>query len=290
MRDARQAYAVLETNRPPASCIQPYTPRDLAVHRGEGSGHHVSNYEGQVLVQVFYNQNEHPTADRALAAFSAMLARYGEVKALHSIPSNQGNLREFRVEFFDLKAAARLIDSTATQSQQLLNVSKISLRIPTYSLSQEFLVDTAAYTPDVVLMGPPAVATPPSAPCQDLVSVTGRSMVPADTPGYGQILESIQRDQSFGRRRGAHGQFTRIEISRIRGGADVRTTVSFRPSKHRILLTCMKVMLRNIPNRVTQAQLKEIVDKTSLGDYDFMYLRIGMCDNPVLNLPILTHS
>lgn len=37
----------------------------------------------------------------------------------------------------------------------------------------------------------------------------------------------------------------------------------------------MQVMLRNIPNRVTQAQLKEIVDKTSLGDYDFMYLRIG---------------
>ncbi len=36
-------------------------------------------------------------------------------------------------------------------------------------------------------------------------------------------------------------------------------------------------MLRNIPNRVTQAQLKEIFDNTSLGDYDFMYLRIGMC-------------
>jgi len=33
-------------------------------------------------------------------------------------------------------------------------------------------------------------------------------------------------------------------------------------------------MLRNIPNKVTQAQLKEIVDRTSFGRYDFMYLRI----------------
>jgi hypothetical protein len=35
-------------------------------------------------------------------------------------------------------------------------------------------------------------------------------------------------------------------------------------------------MLRNIPNRVDQKGLKEILDKTSKGRYDFMYLRIGM--------------
>lgn len=52
-------------------------------------------------------------------------------------------------------------------------------------------------------------------------------------------------------------------------------------------------MLRNIPNKIDQvdsfntmvvwstantmqAMLKEIVDETSLGKYDFMYLRIGM--------------
>lgn len=34
-------------------------------------------------------------------------------------------------------------------------------------------------------------------------------------------------------------------------------------------------MLRNIPNRVDQAMLKKIVDITSWGRYDFMYLRIG---------------
>lgn len=34
-------------------------------------------------------------------------------------------------------------------------------------------------------------------------------------------------------------------------------------------------MLRNIPNRVDQALLKSIIDETSYGCYDFMYLRIG---------------
>lgn len=34
-------------------------------------------------------------------------------------------------------------------------------------------------------------------------------------------------------------------------------------------------MLRNIPNKIDQMMLKEIVDETSFGKYDFMYLRIG---------------
>jgi len=35
-----------------------------------------------------------------------------------------------------------------------------------------------------------------------------------------------------------------------------------------------QVMLRNIPNKLSQAQLKEIVDESSNCKYDFMYLRI----------------
>lgn len=46
-------------------------------------------------------------------------------------------------------------------------------------------------------------------------------------------------------------------------GQDVRTTI----------------MLRNIPNRVDQAGLKQLLDQTSLGEYDFMYLRIDFANN-----------
>ena len=40
-----------------------------------------------------------------------------------------------------------------------------------------------------------------------------------------------------------------------------------------------KIMLRNIPNRVDQASLKKLLDQTSLGKYDFMYLRIDFANN-----------
>lgn len=54
-----------------------------------------------------------------------------------------------------------------------------------------------------------------------------------------------------------------VNLERIRAGLDVRTTI----------------MLRNIPNKVTHAMLKAIIDRTSLGDYDFMYLRIDFANN-----------
>ncbi|KAI0115002.1 RNA recognition motif 2-domain-containing protein [Daldinia grandis] len=54
-----------------------------------------------------------------------------------------------------------------------------------------------------------------------------------------------------------------VDVSRIRDGIDVRTTI----------------MLRNIPNKVDQALLKKIVDDSSWGKYDFMYLRIDFAND-----------
>lgn len=50
-----------------------------------------------------------------------------------------------------------------------------------------------------------------------------------------------------------------IDLDRIVRGLDTRTTV----------------MLRNIPNKVDQQTLKEYIDETSRGLYNFLYLRIG---------------
>lgn len=38
-------------------------------------------------------------------------------------------------------------------------------------------------------------------------------------------------------------------------------------------------MLRNIPNRIDQPMLKAIIDRSSAGKYDFMYLRIDFTNN-----------
>ncbi|KAK2612944.1 hypothetical protein QQS21_001055 [Conoideocrella luteorostrata] len=54
-----------------------------------------------------------------------------------------------------------------------------------------------------------------------------------------------------------------VDINRIREGIDVRTTI----------------MLRNIPNKVDQAMLKRIIDDSSWGKYDFMYLRIDFAND-----------
>ncbi|KAG8161846.1 hypothetical protein KVR01_008833 [Diaporthe batatas] len=54
-----------------------------------------------------------------------------------------------------------------------------------------------------------------------------------------------------------------VDINRIKAGTDVRTTI----------------MLRNIPNKVDQKMLKRIVDESSWGKYDFMYLRIDFAND-----------
>ncbi|KAG0648563.1 Meiosis mei2 [Hyphodiscus hymeniophilus] len=61
----------------------------------------------------------------------------------------------------------------------------------------------------------------------------------------------------------ASGQHNQVEIHRIKQGIDVRTTV----------------MLRNIPNKIDQHTLKQIVDESSFGRYDFMYLRIDFSND-----------
>lgn len=41
----------------------------------------------------------------------------------------------------------------------------------------------------------------------------------------------------------------------------------------------IQIMLRNIPNKVDQAMLKGIIDESSWGKYDFMYLRIDFAND-----------
>ncbi|KAI1071239.1 hypothetical protein LB507_009476 [Fusarium sp. FIESC RH6] len=54
-----------------------------------------------------------------------------------------------------------------------------------------------------------------------------------------------------------------VDLYELMAGRDVRTTI----------------MLRNIPNKVDQPLLKRIVDSSSFGKYDFMYLRIDFAND-----------
>jgi hypothetical protein len=54
-----------------------------------------------------------------------------------------------------------------------------------------------------------------------------------------------------------------INVERIEGGIDVRTTI----------------MVRNIPNEMSSDELKAVVDKVCWGRYDFIYLRFDFAQN-----------
>ncbi|KAF5692446.1 mei2-like protein [Fusarium denticulatum] len=63
--------------------------------------------------------------------------------------------------------------------------------------------------------------------------------------------------------RGSRGLNNIVDLNELIAGRDVRTTI----------------MLRNIPNKVDQPLLKKIVDVSSFGRYDFMYLRIDFAND-----------
>lgn len=87
---------------------------------------------------------------------------------------------------------------------------------------------------------------------------------PAALANRDQVISSIEAFLAPRLPRSPHaGPHNVVDIDKISEGQDVRTTI----------------MLRNIPNRVDQAGLKRILDESSFGQYDFMYLRIDFANN-----------
>ena len=119
VKEARQAMAAAHINMPTCT-VMPYTPRDVAVHRGEGDGRHVSNHDAEILVTIFYEERlgDRP-AGPVISALGDVLHNFGPVKAVVTLPASQPRLREFRVEFFDNQAAGHAL----TVGQIEINVS-----------------------------------------------------------------------------------------------------------------------------------------------------------------------
>ncbi|KAI0546247.1 RNA recognition motif 2-domain-containing protein [Xylaria curta] len=86
-------------------------------------------------------------------------------------------------------------------------------------------------------------------------------IVPRQFPGLNRRQNATRVSRSpYFQQTNSHNH---VDVNRIREGTDVRTTI----------------MLRNIPNKVDQAMLKRIVDESSWGKYDFMYLRIDFAND-----------
>lgn len=83
-------------------------------------------------------------------------------------------------------------------------------------------------------------------------------MVPSGRNNYEFYRQPTFSGRRYGRHSGHNNNEPTIILGAIQDGNDCRTTV----------------MLRNIPNRITRAQLKAFIDETNFGSYDFIYLRI----------------
>ncbi|KAK2761399.1 hypothetical protein FQN54_001921 [Arachnomyces sp. PD_36] len=273
IRDARCAFSKVQRFHPEWR-MHSLTAREYAQKFDPSALTSTSDFEGQIFASVYYD-SRNPTLDghSVSHAFKDLVQTFGDIKAFHSLPTGQENVTDFLIEFFDTRAADNAVFT--------LNGTSVDGCVLEIKLHKPDLLDSRTNnspiaskqlgsTPNapVPRMYPSrSAASIPSSPYVQL-SPTGRSTIPIGDP----VDWSPKRDELSFRPRNEfqtryHDQRSSnqnfVDTERIRCGLDVRTTI----------------MLRNIPNKIDQAMLKDIVDETSHGKYDFMYLRIDFANN-----------
>ncbi|EAA57834.1 hypothetical protein AN6494.2 [Aspergillus nidulans FGSC A4] len=280
--DCREAKKAIEKVRllRPEWRVFPLTPREYVQHLDPALLPQTSNYEGQLLATVYYDSrnpglNQHTVA----RSLETLAMTFGDIQAFTPLLSSQENISEFHIEYFNTRDAENVMTT--------LNGTSVD----------DCVVEVSFFKPDVESEAYPSPQSPCSlkkspsclnasyqkdaswssprhsrAPYMEL-SPTGRSTIPPGehaglmdwmTRAGESILPSPRREIA----RCPDLRLTNqnaVDVERIRLGLDVRTTI----------------MLRNIPNKIDQTMLKAIVDETSHGKYDFMYLRIGQCALPL---------
>ncbi|KAB8237861.1 putative meiosis protein MEI2 [Aspergillus alliaceus] len=276
-REAKKAIEKVQLLRPEWR-VFPLTVKEYVQHTEPSLLSHVSDYEGQLLVTVYYD-SRNPTLNQHTVARSleALVTTFGDMKAFTPLPTGQENISEFHLEFFNTQDAENVMSTLNGSSIEecILEFSyfkpdvedKTRPPLPSPSPTRE---RSLRYETPCLMNASWTSSRPNRTPFMEL-SPTGRSTVP---PGEHaglmdwmsrageRVLPSPRRDISRFSELRVNNQ-NAVDIERIRLGLDVRTTI----------------MLRNIPNKIDQTMLKAIVDETSHGKYDFMYLRIDFANN-----------
>ncbi|KAL4861113.1 hypothetical protein BDV12DRAFT_191287 [Aspergillus spectabilis] len=273
-REAKKAIEKVRLLRPEWRVIS-LTPKEYVQHLDPALLPQTSDHEGQLLATVFFDSrnpglNQHTVA----RSLETLAMTFGDIKTFTPLPSGQENIAEFHIEYFNSRDAENVMTT--------LNGTSVD----------DCVVEVSFFRPDVESETYPSPQSPCSvkgtAPCFDApyqkdgswtsprqsrapymeLSPTGRSTIPPGehaglmdwmTRAGERILPSPRREIT----RYPDLRLTNqnaVDVERIRLGLDVRTTI----------------MLRNIPNKIDQTMLKAIVDETSHGKYDFMYLRIAL--------------
>ncbi|KAH3143404.1 hypothetical protein KXW18_009398 [Aspergillus fumigatus] len=295
--DSREAKKAIEKVRllRPEWRIFPLTAKEYVQHSEPSLLHQTSDYEGHLLVSMYYD-SRNPTFNSHTVARSlqTLATTFGDLKAFDLLPRGQDNVSEFHLEFYNTRDAdnAMVTLNGTTVDHIFVEVTENT----DASLVKDCILDITLFKPDVTEDRPfnvlPSLSpvkdgglrygtsyhrSSPSAPTRPFrtpymeLSPTGRSIVPSGehvglmdwmSRAGEKNLHSPRREISRYPDARVISQ-NAVDIERIRLGLDVRTTI----------------MLRNIPNKIDQTMLKAIVDETSHGKYDFMYLRIDFANN-----------
>ncbi|KGY15042.1 hypothetical protein PABG_12157 [Paracoccidioides brasiliensis Pb03] len=285
VRDAKKASTKVSRLHPEWR-VSSMTAQEYAQKFDPNNAYLISNFEGHVYATITYDSSNQAMDARIVShSFKDLLETFGDIKAFQNLPCRQVNVEEYLLEFFDTRAADNVVSTLNKNSLDdcFLELKHHKPDMPPHTPRQvrSFESPKDLYpSSDLAYRRRPYSSrrfssTSPS-PYHE-ISPTGRSMVPVDDRASalgwmtktGDGFNSIRSRHEIGRH-GHHGggdprsnNQNYVDIERIRCGVDVRTTI----------------MLRNIPNKIDQAMLKDIVDETSHGKYDFMYLRIDFANN-----------
>jgi hypothetical protein len=104
-REAKKAIEKVQLLRPEWR-VYPLTVKEYVQHAEPSLLSHVSDYEGQLLVTVYYDSRNptlnHHTVGRSL---ENLATTFGDIKAFTPLPTGQENISEFHLEFFNTRDA-----------------------------------------------------------------------------------------------------------------------------------------------------------------------------------------
>ncbi|RYP71664.1 hypothetical protein DL771_004615 [Monosporascus sp. 5C6A] len=238
--------------------------------RGWGA---VTCHEGQIYLTVFPHGSNLPNDLKQLEiTVKNILQSEGDLFAFKLQPGVEGSLFSALIEYCDndmsLNAVSHLngtVVNGGTLSPTRTAMAGSDLASEFQQMSVSSRAHSAASSMHNSLFNTPA-RSPISAPFQlqpsyGMVPVVYHSIPvsPPCTDGRRHGAMRVARTSFYN----PNTHHNHVDVNRIREGTDVRTTI----------------MLRNIPNKVDQQMLKDIVDQSSKGKYDFMYLRIDFAND-----------
>lgn len=104
-RDAKNAAEKVHLLRPEWRIV-PLTSRELTQHSDPSLLPKTSDFEGQLLVGVYYDSRNPNLNQHAVArSIEALALTFGDIKAFNQLPTGQVNFSEFHLEFFNSRDA-----------------------------------------------------------------------------------------------------------------------------------------------------------------------------------------